>query len=147
MVTTEIMPAWRNLWIQRQRWQRGALENLSAYGITRATIRYWGQQVGIGYGTVALNLFLLLMLITIIAVDQWIWFPFWLAIGFIFVIERVITVWRGGWRARILAALIFPELGYDVFLQVVFVKCLFDIALNRRAAWGHVQHPTAPVGA
>ena len=147
MVTTEIMPAWRNLWIQRQRWQRGALENLSAYGITRATVRYWGQQVGIGYGTVALNLALLLLLITIIAVDQWIWFPFWLVIGFIFVLERVITAWRGGWKARILAALLFPELAYDVFLQVVFVKCLLDITLNRRASWGHVQHPTAPVGA
>ncbi|NQU37430.1 MAG: glycosyltransferase family 2 protein [Actinobacteria bacterium] len=55
-VTTEIMPTWKALWTQRKRWQRGALENLAAYGFTRATIRYWGQQVGIGYGTVALNL-------------------------------------------------------------------------------------------
>ncbi|MFY9916882.1 MAG: glycosyltransferase family 2 protein, partial [Mycobacterium sp.] len=39
-VTTELMPTWKHLWIQRERWQRGALENLSAYGITRATIRY-----------------------------------------------------------------------------------------------------------
>jgi len=31
-VVTEIMPTWRNLWKQRQRWQRGALENLGAYG-------------------------------------------------------------------------------------------------------------------
>ena len=30
MVTTEIMPTWRDLWTQRKRWQRGALENLSA---------------------------------------------------------------------------------------------------------------------
>ena len=140
MVTTELMPTWRNLWVQRQRWQRGALENLSAYGITRATIRYWGQQVGIGYGTVALNLALLLMLITALAVDQWIWFPFWIVIGLIFVAERVITVWRGGWRARLLAAALFPELGYDVFLQVVFVKCLIDIARAKRTTWGHVQH-------
>lgn len=146
MVTTEIMPTWRNLWIQRQRWQRGALENLSAYGITRATIRYWGQQVGIGYGTVALNLAILLMLITVLAVDQWIWFPFWLIIGAVFVVERVITAWRGGWKARLLAVLLFPELAYDVFLQVVFVKCLIDITLARRTTWGHVQHPTTPVG-
>jgi len=140
MVTTEIMPTWRDLWTQRKRWQRGALENLSAYGITRATIRYWGQQVGIGYGTVALNLAILLMLITVLAVDQWIWFPFWVIVGLIFVAERVITVWRGGWKARLLAAALFPELAYDVFLQVVFVKCLFDIALAKRTTWGHVQH-------
>ncbi len=146
-VVTELMPTWRNLWVQRQRWQRGALENLSAYGITRATIRYWGQQVGIGYGTVALNTALLLMLVTALAVDEWVWFPFWSVIGMIFVAERVITVWRGGWRARILAALLFPELGYDVFLQVVFVKCLVDITLARRASWGHVQHAAAGVPA
>nr|MCH9815234.1 glycosyltransferase family 2 protein [Actinomycetes bacterium] len=46
-VTTEIMPTWHNLWVQRKRWQRGALENLSAYGLTRGTFRYWGQQFGI----------------------------------------------------------------------------------------------------
>lgn len=147
MVTTEIMPTWRNLWVQRQRWQRGALENLSAYGITRATIRYWGQQVGIGYGAVALNLALLLMLITVLAIDVWIWFPFWVLVGLIFVAERVLTVWRGGWRARGLAVLLFPELAYDVFLQVVFGKCLLDITLGRRPTWGHVQHPTTPLGA
>jgi biofilm PGA synthesis N-glycosyltransferase PgaC len=139
-VTTEIMPTWNNLWVQRKRWQRGALENLSAYGITRATIRYWGQQVGIGYGAVALNTFLFLMIITLVSMDRWVWFPFWIIVGSVFVIERVLTVWRGGWRARGLAIVILPELLYDVFLQIVFIKCLFDIALARRARWGHVQH-------
>lgn len=142
-VTTELMPTWRNLWVQRKRWQRGALENLSEYGMTSATIRYWGQQVGIAYGTIALNLALLLMLITFLAVDHWIWFPFWLIIGAIFLAERVATVWAGGWRARLLAVLLLPELAYDVFLQVVFVKCLFDISLARKTTWGHVQHETA----
>lgn len=141
--TTELMPTWKALWIQRQRWQRGALENLSAYGITRATIRYWGQQVGIGYGTVALNAALLLILITLISVDRWIWYPFWVAIGLVFLAERVITAWRGGWKARLLAAALVPELLYDVFLQVVFVKCLFDITFGRTASWGHVQHAPA----
>jgi len=142
-VTTELMPTWSNLWKQRQRWQRGALENLSAYGITRATVRYWGQQVGIGYGAVALNSALLLMLITFLSIDQWIWFPFWTIIGLIFVVERVVTVWRGGWKARLLAVVLLPELAYDVYLQVVFVKCLIDITLARRARWGHVEHQPA----
>ena len=141
--TTELMPTWKALWIQRQRWQRGALENLSAYGLTRATIRYWGQQIGIGYGTVALNSALLLMLLTFIAVDRWIWYPFWFAIGGVFLLERVITAWKGGWKARLLAALLLPELLYDVFLQIVFIKCLFDITFNRTAQWGHVQHAAA----
>jgi cellulose synthase/poly-beta-1,6-N-acetylglucosamine synthase-like glycosyltransferase len=142
-VVTELMPAWRNLWRQRQRWQRGALENLAAYGPTRATIRYWGQQLGIGYGTVALNLALGLMIITVLSVDRWIWFPFWMGVGSVFLAERVITAWRTGWRGRLLSALLLPELLYDVFLQIVFVTCLWNISLGRTARWGHVQHPVA----
>ena len=145
-VVTEIMPTWKALWIQRQRWQRGALENLSAYGFTAATIRYWGQQLGIGYGTVALNSALVLMLITFLAVDSWIWFPFWLTVGGIFLLERVITAWKGGWRARVLAALLLPELAYDVFLQVVFVNSLWSISIGRQAQWGHVQRQSSPNG-
>jgi cellulose synthase/poly-beta-1,6-N-acetylglucosamine synthase-like glycosyltransferase len=139
-VTTELMPTWRNLWRQRQRWQRGALENIAAYGFTRATLRYWGQQVGIGYGAVALNAFLVLMAITILAVDTWIWYPFWLLIGLVFVIERVFTAWPAGWRGRLLAATLLPEIAYDVFLQIVFLVCLVNISLNRGRHWGHVVH-------
>lgn len=142
-VTTELMPTWRYLWKQRQRWQRGALENIGAYGLTRATLRYWGQQVGIGYGTVALNAFLVLMLITVLGAGQWIWFPFWLLLGAVFVVERVATAWSTGWRGRFLAAVLLPEIAYDVFLQIVFLSCLFDISLNRQARWGHVVHQVA----
>ncbi len=142
-VVTEIMPTWRTLWKQRQRWQRGALENLGAYGFTVATIRYWGQQFGIGYGTIALNSALLLMLITFLAIPAWIWFPFWMAVGLVFLVERVLTVWKGGWRARLLAATLLPELAYDVFLQVVFVNCLWSISTGREARWSHVDRQGA----
>ena len=137
-VTTGLMPTWRNLWKQRQRWQRGALENIGAYGLTKATLRYWGQQVGIGYGTVALNAFLLMMLLTVLSVDKWIWFPFWLLVGAVFVVERVATAWSAGWRGRLLAAVLFPEIAYDVFLQIVFLSCLINISRNRQARWGNV---------
>jgi Glycosyl transferase family group 2 len=75
-VITELMPTFSALWRQRMRWQRGALENIGAYGLTRATLRYWLQQLGIGYGTLALNAYLLLMLITLLAADgfQLVWF-------------------------------------------------------------------------
>ena len=49
------MPTWRALWAQRLRWQRGALENLGAYGLRPQTFRYWVQQLGIGYGVIALG--------------------------------------------------------------------------------------------
>ncbi len=53
-VVTELMPTWRMLWAQRLRWQRGALENLGAYGITPRTFRYGAQQFSLGYGVLAL---------------------------------------------------------------------------------------------
>jgi cellulose synthase/poly-beta-1,6-N-acetylglucosamine synthase-like glycosyltransferase len=143
-VVTELMPTWRALWRQRMRWQRGAVENIGAYGLTPATARYWGQQIAIGYGTIALYAFMLLMFLMVVSLDAWIWFPFWIVVGGIFVLERIVTVWRGGWRARLLAASLFPELVYDMYLSAVFVKGLLDITFGRVARWGHVRRSGTP---
>ncbi len=139
-VVTEIMPTWRHLWRQRLRWQRGALENLGAYGVTPQTFRYWAQQLGIGYGVVALSAYFLLIALMVLSLDEWVWFPFWIGLGLLFVLERLVTVWRGGWRARLLAVLLLPELAYATFLNVVYVKGVLDISLGRDATWNHVQH-------
>ena len=140
IVDTELMPTWRYLFKQRLRWQRGALENIGMYGLTPGTFRYWGQQLGIGYGVLALNSFVAMMIITFLALDRWIWYPFWLGLGAIFVAERVYTVWESGWKARFLAASLIPELVYEFFLQCVFVKSLVDISVGRTATWGEVDH-------
>lgn len=142
-VVTELMPTWRNLWTQRLRWQRGALENLGAYGPTPTMLRYWAQQLGIGYSVIALSAFWTLILVTALSTDRWVWFPFWLGVGSIFVVDRVISAWKGGWRARLLAALLVPELLYDMYLDVVYVKGILDITFARKATWGHVAHETA----
>jgi cellulose synthase/poly-beta-1,6-N-acetylglucosamine synthase-like glycosyltransferase len=139
-VVTEVMPTWPALWAQRLRWQRGALENLGAYGITPQTARYWAQQFAIGYGVVALAAYLLLCVVTTLAVGGWTWFPFWLALGGVFMLERVVTVWAGGWRARLLAATLLPELFFAAFLSVVFVKGALDISRGRAASWKHVTY-------
>lgn len=138
-VVTEVMPTWRALWAQRLRWQRGALENLGAYGVTPKTFPYWAQQLGIGYGVIALGSYLALILLTVLAVDTWVWFPFWMGLGGLFMVERVVTVWRGGWRARLLAAALLPELVFAAFLDVVYVKGIVDISLGREAGWKHVH--------
>ena len=136
-VVTEVMPTWRALWVQRLRWQRGALENLGAYGLTPQTFRYWAQQLGIGYGVIALSAYLLLIVLMVVSLDQWVWFPFWVGLGVVFGIERVVSVWRGGRNARILGALLFPELVFAMFLNVVYVKGILDISLARKARWGN----------
>jgi cellulose synthase/poly-beta-1,6-N-acetylglucosamine synthase-like glycosyltransferase len=140
-VVTELMPTWSALWAQRLRWQRGALENLGAYGITRQTFRYWAQQFGIGYGVIALSSFLVMMLLLGLALDQWIWFPFWVGLGLVFMAERIVTAWRAGMRGRLLAIPLIPEIFYDLFLEAVYVKGVLDITFGRTATWKHVTQP------
>lgn len=137
-VVTEVMPTWQALWAQRLRWQRGALENLGAYGVTPQTLRYWAQQLGIGYGVVALTSYFALIIVMVLALDDPIVFPFWVTVGGVFVVERIVSVWKGGWRARILGALLIPELVYATFLNVVYVRGVLDILTGRRAQWQHV---------
>jgi biofilm PGA synthesis N-glycosyltransferase PgaC len=137
-VTTELMPNWHALWKQRMRWQRGALENIGAYGLTRTTLRYWFQQTAIGYGTLALNSYLFLVLITLLAADGLRFAWFWLAVGSIFMVERVVTVWAAGWKARLLALPLVIEIAYDLVLQAVYLKSLVDIASGRKAGWNYV---------
>lgn len=146
-VRTEIMPTWRALWVQRKRWQRGALENLRSYGLTSATARNWAQQFGIAYGVIALTSAYLLLILSALAVDHWQWFPFWVAVTVIFGVDRVLTVARGGWRAMLLAFPLVLEIGYAFFLQTVFVSSLVDIVRRRRHTWGHLNAPAATEGA
>jgi hypothetical protein len=61
----------------------------------------------------------------------------------IFMVERLVTVWRGGWAARLVALAIFPELFFDAFLQLAYVKGVLDISLGRTAGWTHVQREAA----
>ncbi|OUM41742.1 glycosyltransferase [Arthrobacter sedimenti] len=139
-VVTELMPSWRTLWNQRLRWQRGALENIGAYGVTAPTMRYWAQQLGIGYGVIALGAYLALITLTVVSLETWIWFPFWLGLGILFTVERVLTVWKGGWKARLLAVALFPELVFDMFLNLVYIKGIIDISFGRQASWKHLPH-------
>ncbi len=134
-VVTEVMPTWRHLWHQRLRWQRGALENLGAYGVTQPTLRYWAQQLGIGYGVIALSSYIALIVIMVVSLDEWVWFPFWIGIGLVFMVERIIGVWSSTVKARLVAASLFPELLYATFLNVVFVKGVFDIVRAKKAQW------------
>ena len=91
-----VMPTWRDLWRQRLRWQRGAIENLRAYGLNRVTLPYAVQQLGMGIGVIAMWSFVLLTVLTAgngLRVQ-----PLWLSVGLIFVAERVVTVRRRGAR-------------------------------------------------
>lgn len=130
------MPTWRRLRAQRVRWYRGAIENLRSYGFTRVTAPYWGQQLMLGLSGLALSLYLL-MTALMIGTASFTLSPFWLTVGGLFVAERLITVWRAGWRSRLLSLLLIPEMIYDIFLQMCFLTALWRIMRHREQVWIH----------
>lgn len=50
----------------------------------------------------------------------------------------MVTVWHGGWPARLLALTVVPELVFDMFLNVVYVKGIIDMSVGREASWKHL---------
>ena len=133
-VSTEVMPTWRALWRQRLRWQRGALENLRAFGLTRVTLPYAARQA---WSLVELLFFVLYLALTAwsAATETLRFSPLWLVVGAIFVVERVVSVRRAGPLAVLVALSMFVELGYGLFKHAVNLKCLFDISRGRAAVW------------
>lgn len=146
-VTTETMPTLSTLWTQRLRWQRGALENLNDYGLRPSTARYWMQQWGLAYGSVALPLSLIALLITPVVVGQWALLPFWLLVTGAFSLERGLTAWDTGWRGRVIAFSLVPEILYSLFLQACFIRGLAGMMADEEMAWGHLTPEEAEVPA
>jgi biofilm PGA synthesis N-glycosyltransferase PgaC len=140
-VSTETMPTLSTLWTQRLRWQRGALDNLSDYGVRAATTRYWIQQWGLAYGSIALPTSLVALFAVPIIVGQWALLPFWVAVTAMFSLERGLTAWDTGWRGRVLAFSLVPEIIYDLFLQACFVRALSGMVTSRELEWGHLNAP------
>lgn len=133
-VTTEIMTSLGDWWKQRTRWQRGALEDLRAYGMTRVTLPYMLRQVAMGLSVAAFALYLAYsaVMITMYGYHTNI---FWLGLSAFFIIERVITVRRAGWREKTVAALLLPELAYDALQHAVWLWCVTGALLRTRTNW------------
>lgn len=137
-VSTEIMPTWSDLRKQRLRWQRGALENLRTYRLTRVTLPYVIKQFSMYGGIVAVNLMLftcgLFAYLGLLTPPHGAWW----ALLAVFVLERVWTVRSEGPVAVVLAALMVFEFVYDLFQQVIFVQAAVEVALRRTAQWHHL---------
>lgn len=135
--TTEMMPTLRLLFLQRRRWYLGALQNVTACGLNRVTAPYWGQQVMLTVSVLLMATYLALTMIAVLAgsfrVD-----PFWLSVGLVFVLERVVTVWDEGWKARLTAVVVLFELVYALVLQAAFVAAVVQHARRQEGTWHHV---------
>ncbi|MGW0537395.1 glycosyltransferase [Streptomyces sp. NPDC003032] len=133
-VVTEIMTTLPKLWHQRLRWQRGALENLRDYGWTRVTAPYIVRQAFMGLSVIFLSLYLVFTAWMLVRGRPQ-FSRFWLAIGLIFVAEKVVTARGAGWRGQLLAGTLAIELAYDMFQHAVYVRSLWDMARRREERW------------
>ncbi|MEU3296901.1 glycosyltransferase family 2 protein [Streptomyces longwoodensis] len=135
VVGTELMPTLSRLYYQRLRWQRGALDNLRAYGLTHDTLPYVCRQA-LTYLSVAFVPFFLTVLGYYTVTEGFPGVPwFWAAVTGIAAFERVWASKRGGWKALLLAGAIVPEVLFDQFLNVVYAKALIDILTRSDATW------------
>ncbi len=134
-LTTEVMPTWRDLYLQRLRWKRGAMENLGQYGLTKVTAKYWGYQILTFLGVAVTSAYLGSIALGLIMNHGIQLRPLWLGITVIFMIERAVTVRARGWRQMLLALALIPEMAFDVFLQATHAKALADSLLGRSRHW------------
>jgi cellulose synthase/poly-beta-1,6-N-acetylglucosamine synthase-like glycosyltransferase len=133
VLTTEVMPTWRDLARQRLRWKRGALQNLVQYGWTSVTRAYWGRQVLNALGVIATLAYLgTLVASPFVGLHL---HPFWLAVSGVFAVERFISVRERGFGQQLLGALIVVEMAYDGFLQLVQARAYVDVLFGREGRW------------
>jgi hypothetical protein len=136
---TELMSTMRRLFNQRLRWQRGAVENLLAYGVTPQTFPYILRQL-LTYGGVAfVPFFFTTLLVTLFVRGSVGWSWFWVYVTAFVAVERVWSVKRGGWRSVVLAGFVLPEIIFDLFLHGVYVTALADIVTRARGSWDSTE--------
>ena len=138
VVWTELMPTVGDLYRQRLRWYRGAVDNLRAYGWTRVTARYWLQQSSLAFSVLVLMLLALLTAVGV-ATGTLRFSVWWSLVGLGFLLERVVSSWRtGSRRGRLQSALLVPEMVYDLLLQATFLRAVSDSIRRVDASWHHV---------
>lgn len=135
---TDVMEKPKKLVRQRERWYNGALVNLKAYGRSLPWYMrfiYWKQQIGLFFSLIVFLMITTLLTISPftnggISVTKW-----WLVPLGILAIERTITVWSLGWRARLIALSIIPEQIYSIFLLLIYGQALINFAIGKRGKW------------
>ena len=145
IVHTAMMPTWGDLFTQRRRWQRGALENLASHGVRRHTWTYALRQVGTYLGVLFVPLYLA-TLTTALTMGGGVAFlvPLWVGVAVGYLAEQAWSVRRGGWRAVLVSLAILPELVRTLFLNVVYVVCLLGLLAGTTERWGRgVDHTRA----
>lgn len=131
---TEVMPTWRQLWHQRRRWKRGAIENNLQYGLTKVTAKYWGLQVWAFLGIIATLLYLATFVYAVVT-NNFHLKLIWMIITVVYMIERCVTVRKRGGLQVLIAGTIVIEMVYDISLQMIHLLAFLDVARKAKKDW------------
>lgn len=135
---TDVMETIPSLRKQRERWYKGALVNLKSFGIKlpwHLKWTYWTQQLGLFFSliiTIMLYLVWGFLLINYGGIEITWW---WLIPLTILAMERTISVWQLGWKARLLAVSVIPEQIYSILLLLFYGIGLINFIFGRKGQW------------
>jgi poly-beta-1,6-N-acetyl-D-glucosamine synthase len=132
---TDTMPTWRKLWLQRIRWMQGGVEDLRRYGWTRVTVPFHVRRAWIFFGLAAMWLFYATVLATWASAGTVVTSLPWALLTLVFIADRVGGVRAQGTRSMLLAALLVPEIIYNMFAQVVYVTALYKAFRGGPSTW------------
>lgn len=133
-LVTEVMPTWGDLFRQRLRWKRGALENLAQYGWSRVTAEYWVRQALGLVGLLVIAVYLTSLVVGVVA-GTLLFHPLWLGVTAVFALERAVSVHRRGPAMAVVGALLVVEMVFDVFLQIAQAAAFAQAALHTERRW------------
>jgi cellulose synthase/poly-beta-1,6-N-acetylglucosamine synthase-like glycosyltransferase len=137
-IMTAIKPTWGELHTQRLRWNRGITETLLAYGVTRYTRSLWLRWALYATSVLAIPLSFFLIGYRVASGEGFhmnAWMVAWLAVTAIIGLHKSVTIaGTRGWSA-LAAALIVPEMLYDSFLHVTWVRSLCQVISGAGKTW------------
>jgi predicted signal transduction protein with EAL and GGDEF domain len=98
---------------------------------------YVGKQAFMYFGVAMMWLYLVLTVVAVSDTTGLKLSPFWLGIGALFLLERVVTVRAAGPRGLVVACSLVLEFVYDVFQQAVYLTAAWNLLRGREARWHH----------
>lgn len=134
---TDVMPTVKMLWSQRLRWQRGTLETLRLYGLSRLTWRMYVIQLWTYLISLAMPFMIALWLITVYALHTGLEIRWWIFLLLpLSAIEQLVTTLRlREWKATALAMTILTVWLYDNLRVLIYWHALVKLLKRTEFAW------------
>lgn len=136
-ITTAVKETWRELHVQRLRWNRGITETLLEYGFTRHTMPMWIRWA-VYTGSVFIIPLSLILFAHLMTSGGWTlngWLILWMAVTAVVMAHKSVTIATARGWSWLAALFVIPEMPYDVFLHATFVRSLWQVAMRKRKQW------------